>query len=753
MSSFFAVILLIIIPTTMIISSIFINERSKELKKDSINDAIGLTREFDSIFKEFKDFNLYLTQSSFVNEFLYSKSIDDYLTINRTDIIARQLVNLNSHIYSIILHAKYTNYTLLAGNQYVHKEQFFTGEMKSPNTKSSFNMVFGKIASENSSTSNEDSTISILFNDSNKKDIKDESVVVITVNKEEMENNLLKTIKGISFIVDEDGKIVFSSKKDNAILNISKEPFFAEIINSDNTIGSFRSKVDKDKMMVAYAQSSQTGFYIINLRSTDSYISSILKTEIIIIGVSILAIVIFLLIAYFLSNKLYSPIKKITELVSKSKFGRISNDDEEIVEIYDVFTKAFKQISELENKNIDINKRIKEEFLRRLLKSNVVVDLTHNEQDKYDFSIKFTDLYIVCIRIDNYDKFGWDLRLAYETTLCNTIPGVLNNDFVCETVNMYNGEIAVLLNFRKENTSSFDLLVSAMDNVRDLCRSMLSITLTIGIGGDSTKVKDCQDCYNKSKEIVNHRFILGYDKTIYPKILEKVLITDVPYPTELEENLLKAIRLNKKDSFSETLRNLILILKQYPYSKVVSIQFQIIAECIKTINQTTHIDSSKYDLTLEDFRSIFSSFETIEKVEEWLLKIFEEYQEILEKIKGLKNDKYYSIVEKAQQYIANNYQDVNMNVESVADTFGYTSYYFSKIFKEITGINILDFIKNIRINKAKELLSIESIKVVEIPPMTGFSNNSNFYSTFKKTVGLTPSSYREYVLNKKAKEE
>jgi two-component system response regulator YesN len=70
--------------------------------------------------------------------------------------------------------------------------------------------------------------------------------------------------------------------------------------------------------------------------------------------------------------------------------------------------------------------------------------------------------------------------------------------------------------------------------------------------------------------------------------------------------------------------------------------------------------------------------------------------------------------------IKQNYGSVNLSTESLADTIGYTPYYFSKIFKEITGLNVSDYIRQIRINKAKEILSLEENKINEIPGMVGF---------------------------------
>lgn len=103
-------------------------------------------------------------------------------------------------------------------------------------------------------------------------------------------------------------------------------------------------------------------------------------------------------------------------------------------------------------------------------------------------------------------------------------------------------------------------------------------------------------------------------------------------------------------------------------------------------------------------------------------------------------------IEKMQEYVKQNYMNINLSVELLAEAAGYSPYYFSKIFREITGQNVTDYIRKIRINKAKELLGNDNFRVNEIYTLIGFTNISQFYSVFKKDVGLTPMAYREYTL-------
>lgn len=745
--SFLMMVLLIVLSTSLIFAAMYLGNVYRQLSRDSIHNVEKLAAEVDNEFKRFEDINLYLTKVPDVNAFLYSAAMDDYMTINRADIISRQVWSLSSFLYSIMIYNKDTGLTLMSGKLNIDKKQFFRSNPETPAVINSFNMIFSKVY-PNGFINPPAETISMLFNDSEQKSIAGESAIVMTIDREELERKLLANIQGTTVLADQSGRILFSSNSRQLPGRMAAKPYFAKIRADAKDTDSFRIRINRGAQIVSYAKSRLTGFYVVNFRTPASYTDVIVKSEITIIAVSILVLIIFLLMGYFMSNRLYTPIRQITELFSGSKFGDGDNQAEEIATISKVFNRALQHISELESQSADHHNKLKEEFLRRLLRTRAAVETIRRELQDCQLNIELTALHLVCVKIDRYADMERNKKYAYETTLCSIIPEILGGEFRCETVNLFEGEIAVLLNFREAAPDECRRLIAAMDRVRETSQNTLHITLTVGIGAMADQMEDCPAAYQKAVEMVKHRFVLGLNHTIGPKLLEETLVTSATYPAEMADKLIKAIRLNRKEDFIETLQGIMGLLQHYSYPNAVSMSFQIISECIKAINHLTQQDSTRYFLNLDDFSNILNSLETLEQIKDWLIGLFTDYQGMLEQINQLKNSKHYHLVEKMQEHIKLNYRDCNLNVESIAGMAGYTSYYFSKIFKELTGMNVVDYIKQIRINKAKELLRNEEIKVSDIPELIGFTNSGHFYSTFKKDVGLTPSAYREYVLNR-----
>jgi YesN/AraC family two-component response regulator len=78
----------------------------------------------------------------------------------------------------------------------------------------------------------------------------------------------------------------------------------------------------------------------------------------------------------------------------------------------------------------------------------------------------------------------------------------------------------------------------------------------------------------------------------------------------------------------------------------------------------------------------------------------------------------------------------------ISQAYGYSSNYFSKLFKKNFGIGFYEYIHKKRIASAKEYLKICDNSIDEICRAVGYSNNNEFYKKFKEYTGMTPSKYR-----------
>lgn len=95
----------------------------------------------------------------------------------------------------------------------------------------------------------------------------------------------------------------------------------------------------------------------------------------------------------------------------------------------------------------------------------------------------------------------------------------------------------------------------------------------------------------------------------------------------------------------------------------------------------------------------------------------------------------------ALEYFNDNFNTA-INIKEYADNCNISCCWFIRSFKEYIGTTPIQYITNIRINKAKSLLSSSSLSVSEISDLIGYENPLYFSRIFKKNVGVSPLAYR-----------
>ena len=97
----------------------------------------------------------------------------------------------------------------------------------------------------------------------------------------------------------------------------------------------------------------------------------------------------------------------------------------------------------------------------------------------------------------------------------------------------------------------------------------------------------------------------------------------------------------------------------------------------------------------------------------------------------------------AVAYINEHYADCDLKLPDVLEHLGVSRSYFSTVFKEKTGQSFVEYLTNLRMEKAKEYLRETGLCTYEIAERIGFADPHYFSLTFRRRTGMTPRQYRE----------
>lgn len=107
-----------------------------------------------------------------------------------------------------------------------------------------------------------------------------------------------------------------------------------------------------------------------------------------------------------------------------------------------------------------------------------------------------------------------------------------------------------------------------------------------------------------------------------------------------------------------------------------------------------------------------------------------------------KEEPSQDIVQKAIQYMKSNYRN-EIGTTLIAEHFQITPNYLSTVFHQKTGLTIMRFLMELRINKAKEILAERDLQIQEVAELVGYINPRHFTNLFKKIEGCSPTEYKQ----------
>lgn len=139
-------------------------------------------------------------------------------------------------------------------------------------------------------------------------------------------------------------------------------------------------------------------------------------------------------------------------------------------------------------------------------------------------------------------------------------------------------------------------------------------------------------------------------------------------------------------------------------------------------------------------RSSIARADSREKLHHWLN---ESIARICDTLRSKRNNKQTKLVNEILKYIDENYTDSKLTLSTISERLYFSPNYLSAVFKDSMGIGFLEFLTNYRMEKAKKLLADIKYKVYEISTLAGYSDSHYFSRIFKECTGMTPTEYRE----------
>lgn len=306
----------------------------------------------------------------------------------------------------------------------------------------------------------------------------------------------------------------------------------------------------------------------------------------------------------------------------------------------------------------------------------------------------------------------------------------------------YLGNTVIIAEF--DRAEDMTVLINECDRFCRLAQSVLHAVVTIGIGHPVTDIRDISTSYNGARSAVSYRVIYGTSKAIS---IEEIAPseTEVSVVNEEEElrDVFKHVRLEDADQLKESVDRYLGGLDRF--SNVQEYRF-FAMELVSEIYRFAKNNKLDVRDVFRDTDDVYTLVQRLEKedLKQWMCDTCLIMQAMLAE-KRLSNTQ--SFVTKAVEYVNENYAEKDLSVEKVCSRLGVSAAYFSTVFKKETGKTFTNFLTDVRMNRAVEMLLNQDEKTYIIAEAVGYSDPNYFSYVFKKQFGVSPSKYKQGMRN------
>jgi len=267
------------------------------------------------------------------------------------------------------------------------------------------------------------------------------------------------------------------------------------------------------------------------------------------------------------------------------------------------------------------------------------------------------------------------------------------------------------------------------------------MAFTLGVGTAVNSIGKLGFSYETSRWAIEERILKG---TFHVLEIGEKKATDLISSDIINEFYVKfsqkVERLDIQGTIKvlEELKENILSVKNVTGHEIIHISKEICNLYTFTLrkNKFQIIDGISF---LNDFENKCNTCKNLDMVFQTLQKsIMNSMQDLMEE-KTIMDSKP---IRDAKRYMENNYMK-NLTLDEVSGVIGFSASYFSSIFKKETGVSFIEYISDVRINRAKELLKESDLRVSDVCEMVGYSDVKYFTKSFIKHTGLKPNEFRK----------
>ncbi|OKP79573.1 hypothetical protein A3842_12840 [Paenibacillus sp. P3E] len=546
--------------------------------------------------------------------------------------------------------------------------------------------------------------------------------------------------KGTTLVLGPDSELLYSDSEAGA--SLLKQLDFSKLTGGNGFY------MDDSDRIVSYTVSDLTGWRFVDITERSVLLQGMDRIKFIVIIVAAVYLSAAIATSFYLSRRLYRPLQSVITYIGGSSAGQrdgtgspLPEGDEAgfIRHIFDQLGRNWETLMtekrKVDSLLLDNRTAIKEKYLNDLIQGGS----TDQAAELLGLRLDFNRFAVLTLELDEpYPVKGPDSSLQFHL-LRYGLMEELGADIDGEIFAKDDKRTVILFSVPPEED---DFPLEQAKKLKQLLLTRYSMNATIAVSRIYSGAEGVRSAYEDTLEALSLKMYIGKGEILPYDILGEWKSEEEAYyyPYELETKLLQALLQTDKEECFSVVRQITrtALVKKLSKANIQQQFFQLSGEIMKTLVQSRGDIHAVFG-DRPSYADVLAGAETLPDMEECLL-------DMCDKIIAYHKEKRSRITDVTLQ-LATDYMDENFNknisVDTVAEYVQRSSSYLSRIFKESTGMTVNDYLIQLRIKRAMELLKQLDLSIEVICKEIGYANVSYFNKIFKARTGLTPGQYRQ----------
>ena len=287
-------------------------------------------------------------------------------------------------------------------------------------------------------------------------------------------------------------------------------------------------------------------------------------------------------------------------------------------------------------------------------------------------------------------------------------------------------------------------------DLEEIMKNYSTIAYFGGIGQPVARLRELEESFREAERALASRFTMELNRIISVEdirmaqnvdTLDDIEITSFGEIEKTRTMLEKFLNNGAEDEIDEFVDVYINELPEENLKSVLMRQYIIMDAYIVMMSFCEKIEGIEGEMQAqsEELKNSMKTIQTLEEIKNYIRMLLKKIIGVRDTISGRR---YSDIIEIAKDQIRKTYMSDEISLNTIAAEVGMSPSYFSSIFSKEMGKTFVEYLTEIRMDRAKELLMCSSMKTSEIGYEVGYKDPHYFSYIFKKTQNCTPKEFR-----------